>query len=214
MGNKSYRIVYFGDSITFGLGHDHKGVNSNKIWTCLVDEKLREYESAGLFFLTSNQGINGDTTRIALERLNDVTSFKPDLVTIQFGYNDCNYWISDNGISRVNHISFKHNLIEIVDKLNAADISKILLMTNYLMPIEKMMMNGKSWNDNVRQYNESIRDVSEIKSLPMVDIEKSFGIQEKSHFLEENGKWLHLSALGHELFYNNILSSVLKIFNL
>ena len=107
MKNKSHRIVYFGDSITYGLGHDHKGVEPSKIWTALIDEKLRKHESSGLFFYTTNQGINGDTTRIALERINDVTSFRPNMVTIQFGYNDCNYWVSDNGFPRVNPISFK-----------------------------------------------------------------------------------------------------------
>ena len=214
MKNKSHRIVYFGDSITYGLGHNHKGVEPNKIWTALIDKKLQEHESSGLFFYTSNQGINGDTTRIALERLNDVTSFRPNMVTIQFGYNDCNYWVSDNGFCRVNSISFKHNLIEIIDKLLASGVKNILLITNYLMPIDKFMMNGQTWNKNIIVYNELIREVSEIKNLPISDIEISFGKQDKTYFLDENGKWLHLSVLGHERFSKNILSDILKILHI
>lgn len=202
--NRAVRIVYFGDSITYGLGHDHKGVDSHKIWTALVENRLRRLEEVGIFVYTSNQGINGDTTRHGIIRLEAVSSFRPYLVTVQFGYNDCNYWISDNGFPRVNPVSYKYNLIEIIDKLIAANVMKIILCTNYFMPIEKLLLNGKSWNENVMLYNEIVREVAEEKSVILCDIEKLFGKLDESHFLDEHGKWLHLSEKGNQMFADKI----------
>ena len=75
--NKTIRLVYFGDSITYGLGHDHKGVKKSKRWTDLLDYNLKKLEHEGTFIYSSNQGVNGDTTRLALERINDVFKFRP-----------------------------------------------------------------------------------------------------------------------------------------
>jgi len=212
MKTKIKKIVYFGDSITYALGHDHKGVDIDKRWTNLVDSKLKNYENKGLFNYSSNQGVNGDTTRLGLLRINDVYKFKPDLVVMQFGYNDCNFWVSDSGYPRVNINSFKFNLIEIVNKLRVNKVKQIILCTNYLMPIEVKKINNKSWNENIKPYNQIIRLIAKQKKTYLIDLEKKFVDRTKKNYLHENGKWLHLSTKGNVVYYKlvaNIIKNIL-----
>jgi len=205
VGGYVIRVAYFGDSITYGLGHDHHGVDITKRWTSLVDAELKKLEGKRLFFYTSNQGINGDTTRNGLERLPEVYAFRPDLITIQFGLNDCNFWLSDNGLPRVNPVSFKYNLKEMIEKFSASGIRKIILSTNQLIPVRKPMLNGKDYNENNRRYNDLVREVASETRVTLCDMERLIGRRDKSYFLDENGKWIHLSERGNRLYAEKIM---------
>jgi len=212
MSSKVVRICYFGDSITYGLGHDHKGVDVTRRWTALVDEAFKKYEPGGLFVYSLNLGENGNTTRNALERLPDAYAFNPDLVTIQFGMNDCNYWLSDGGLPRVNPVSFKFNLKELIEKLYTAKVRKVLLSTNHLIPVEKWMLNGKSYNENNRFYNHLIREVAEETGVTLCDMEVllSDSSNNRTLFLDENGKWIHLSEFGNQRYADEIFPTIEK----
>ena len=75
-------IVAYGDSITAGFAV-RRGFPS--FWKEMLDEK---YPEAGLEMI--NSGISGDTTLDGISRLDwAALSYEPDLVTINFGINDC-----------------------------------------------------------------------------------------------------------------------------
>lgn len=201
---KVLRIAYFGDSITHGLGHDHKGVPEELRWTSLVDRALRELEGEGIFCYTRNMGVNGDTTRNGVERLPEIYAFSPHIMTLQFGMNDCNYWHSDNGYPRVPKEIFRLNLIDLIDKCRAHGVERILLSTNHLIPVEKRMLNGNTYNENNRAYNTIIRSVANATRCTLCDVEARFGTAGEKYFLNENGKWIHLSTKGNERYFNCI----------
>lgn len=177
-----------------------------------MDEALKKYEAEGIFIYSLNLGVNGDTTRNGLERLPEVYAFRPDLVTLQFGLNDCNYWLSDGGHPRVNPVSFRFNHKELIEKLYASQVKKIILSTNHLIPVEKKMLNGKFYNDNNRFYNQIIREVATETGVTLCDMEIQLGdsCQNRSLFLDENGKWIHLSELGNQRYAEVILPLIEK----
>ncbi|MGB7570946.1 MAG: GDSL-type esterase/lipase family protein, partial [Methanothrix sp.] len=75
-------IVAYGDSITAGFAV-RRGFPS--FWKQMLVER---YPEAGVEMI--NSGISGDTTMDGLSRLDwAVLSYEPDLVTINFGINDC-----------------------------------------------------------------------------------------------------------------------------
>lgn len=200
-------IAYFGDSITHGLGHDHKGVREEKRWTALLDAELKKLEGEGIFCWSRNMGVNGDTTRNGLERLPEVYAFSPQVMTLQFGMNDCNCWMSDNGYPRVGIEAFEFNLQDIVQKCEACGVQKIILCTNHLIPVQKLMLNGADYNENNRMYNEAIRTIPEAMDgidITLCDIEVLFGDAPKEDFLDEHGKWIHLSEQGNERYFRCI----------
>ena len=79
------KIFVFGDSVSFG-----ELVSSNKSWPSLLSNHL---DSTNKNVLVQNFSKNGDTTRLALLRLDfDILKRSPEIVIVQFGINDCNIW--------------------------------------------------------------------------------------------------------------------------
>lgn len=74
------KIACLGDSCTYG-----QNVRADQAWPHLL------WQMTG--HDVRNLGVNGDTTRLALERFHrDVGLFDPDVVVVQFGHNDANEW--------------------------------------------------------------------------------------------------------------------------
>lgn len=87
-----------------------------------------------------NPSINGNTTRMALERMPyDIQSRNVDILVVGFGMNDCNYWETDRGLPRVSPQAFKANMNEIVKRAYASGIKKVVLHTNHTSPVDKQM---------------------------------------------------------------------------
>ncbi|MBM3244599.1 MAG: arylesterase [Candidatus Omnitrophica bacterium] len=124
-------IVCFGDSITFGYGVDAK-------------ESYPEALKKMVDMPVINAGIDGDTTKEALKRLeSDVLSHKPYLVIVEFGGNDF--------LKKIPFADTVNNLKEIVRKIQAAgamvavtDISAGFLMREYRAPYKKIAQETKA----------------------------------------------------------------------
>ena len=85
------KIVFFGDSITYGQYVDPKYT-----WTTIITNNLSKNKEC-IFF---RNAISGETSRQLLLRFpRDIQDIKPNIITIQCGLNDCNYWQTDNGFS-------------------------------------------------------------------------------------------------------------------
>ena len=112
-------IVAFGDSITAGYCV-RRGFPS--FWKALLAEK---YPDARVEMI--NSGISGDTSMDGLARLDwAVLSYEPDLVTINFGINDC---VLGLGLEE-----FEMNFVEMVRRIRAGPNSEILLLSS--QPLE------------------------------------------------------------------------------
>ena len=119
------RFVFFG--ILFALGSAfHRTLRGSRA-------SARNHREAGTRDITIiNGSVNGSTTRLALERIgNDLQLQRPDIVLIQFGLNDCNCWISDEGHPRVSPRAYGANLHEIIDRARLFGANTILLATNH-----------------------------------------------------------------------------------
>jgi acyl-CoA thioesterase-1 len=202
------RTVFFGDSICFG-----QGVSLHRGWVTRAAAGLAELsERLNRDFLVVNASINGNTTRQALERMPyDVQSNGVDVLIVQFGMNDCNYWQTDRGLPRVSPHAFSANLEEIAARAIAFGARKILLNTNHptSRDAEQMPFAAVSYEESNRRYNELIRTAAATLDPEIVvlnDLERAFahatdGSPERlSELLLPDG--LHLSALGHDLYFD------------
>lgn len=101
------RIACIGDSCTYG-----QNVRADQAWPHILWE-LTGHD-------VRNLGVNGDTSRLGLERWHrDVDLMDPDVVVIQFGHNDANIW--DNH-PRVLWSAFKGNIHEMEQRAPRAII--------------------------------------------------------------------------------------------
>ncbi len=217
MNKSPLKFYLFGDSICFG-----QLVNAYKTWAVnLAVElaKIKDYEAP---FVVQNTGVNGNTTRQALQRMHyDVTSHRPDFMMIQFGMNDCNYWADDLILPRVSRQSFVANIEEIVDRAVASGVRHCFLNTNH--PSLKGGFSHYSsitYDQSNEQYNQLIRNAHESmigkgKSVTLIDMERiwlshleeSSSLQLQSLLLEDG---IHLSEEGHLLYTNFLIPKVIE----
>src|SRR5260370_41738785 len=120
------KIVFMGDSITFG-----QHIPSAKRWTAQVERLLhKRFGPANITVMTN--GVSGETTRQGLERFPaSIQNEQPDIVTIQFGLNDCNCWKTDLGLPRVSLRAFKANLLEMVERSRRFGPREVIRITNH-----------------------------------------------------------------------------------
>ena len=214
-------IVFFGDSIT-----DGQYVHHSLRWTELASERLKVHFAARL---DPNRqyhyvhGISGETSRQALERFpRQVQQFSPDILTIQFGLNDCNCWDTDRGLPRVSEAGYKANLREMIDRARHFGARQIILSTNHPTLRHRPMVSGETLEQRRLQYNQIVRDVAREAAVTLCDIEAAFAFASREQLaglLMPEPDVLHLSTAGHQVYADAItpplivaLESVLDTF--
>ena len=211
---KQIQISIFGDSIGTG-----QRISAHQTWVCQVSQKLMSdlfdsvpgYEKC-LEVSVINDSVNGNTTRDALDRMPfTIQNQSYDIVYMQFGLNDSNYWPNNYGCPRVSKEAFKLNLFEMVFRCIDNGVQDILLATNH--PTNKGLVQKVSYESSVRDYNEIIREVVYKEGLQLVDVESSLlmhvaktGLSSKEFVLPDG---VHLNVKGHQ-FYRDFVCGELQ----
>ena len=193
-----------GDSITFG-----QYVDPAQRWTSLIgDAILRQYLPTAINFLLLNRGVSGETTRQGLERFpSDVQQHRPDILTLQFGLNDCNCWVTDGGLPRVSEAAYRANLVEMIDRARQFGARQIILSTNHPTLRHKVLLGGESLEVRRQRYNRHVRDVAAASGVQLCDIEATFASLSEGELAEMLLPYpdeLHLSSAGHRLYASGI----------
>jgi lysophospholipase L1-like esterase len=141
-------IAALGDSITAGYAV-RRGFPS--FWKQMLAEK---YPEANIEMI--NSGISGDTSMDGLARLDfSVLSYEPDLVTINFGINDC---VLGLGLEE-----FEMNFVEMVRRIRAGPNSEILLLSS--QPLET-----PPYDRLVLDYYQAVERVAKEMDAGFVDV--------------------------------------------
>jgi len=201
------RIFFFGDSICFG-----QGVSPHRVWVSRLAARLEEIYGDRISVIVQNPSVNGNTTRMALERMHyDVQSHAPHILYIQFGMNDCNGWETDKGHPRTARESFVANLGEIIARGRNFGARQVILGTNHPTTRTTLKLpNAEHTYDMAnRDYNAITRQAAERYHALLADAEKAFDAHVASS--EETyadlilSDQLHLSERGHDLYLKNRL---------
>jgi len=182
-------IVAFGDSITAGFAV-RRGFPS--FWKEMLGQR---YPEARIELI--NSGISGDTTLDGLARLDwSVLSYEPDLVTINFGINDC--------VLGLELDEFEMNLVQMVRRILSGPGSEILLLSS--QPLETA-----PYDRRVLDYYQTIKRAAEEMEVGFVDVYEAWMEQVR------NGRPLSsliLSGLDHpnEAGYMVIAEELMKLF--
>ena len=195
-------IFFFGDSICFG-----QYVAPHQVWVAKVAEHLTS--ALGRDLSVINTSLNGNTTRMALERMPyDVQSHGVDHILIQFGMNDCNRWATDRGVPQVSPAAFRANLAEIVERARLFGAHTVFLATNHPSTrTEKYPHTDGSYQDGNAAYNAIVREVAAACGAILIDHEAVWnkelaaGVPLPSLLLDDG---IHLSVAGHELYYRTV----------
>ena len=192
-------ITLFGDSICNGYG-----VSLCDTWSVKLSNHLKLVYDNKVRLM--NSSVDGRTTRQALlDMPYHIQSHPPDVLIVQFGMNDCNYWKTDNGVQRVSPCSFEANLFEIIDRAYRFGVKYVILNTNHptllLEPINEYM----TYQDSNKEYNNIIRSVANNTGTHVVlnDIEESFtAFHSTRALLLPKPDLLHPSTIGHKVYFD------------
>lgn len=203
-------LVYMGDSITEG-----QYVDAALRWTDLISDRLhRRFLQSAVNLMLLNQGVSGETTRQGLERFaRSVQVHQPEIMTLQFGLNDCNCWVTDRGLPRVSLDAYRANLEEMIDRARTFGARQIILSTNHPTLRRKRLLSGESLEDSRRRYNDAVRKIADERNVTLCDIDAAFGgisDDELETLLLPYPDHLHLSPKGH-LRYAAVIQKVIEV---
>jgi acyl-CoA thioesterase-1 len=182
-------IVAFGDSITAGYAV-RRGFPS--FWKEML---VRKHPDAKVEMI--NSGVSGDTTMDGLARLDwSVLSYEPDLVTVNFGINDC--------VLRLDLAEFEMNLVEMIRRIRSGPGSEMLLLSS--QPLET-----PPYDRLVLDYYQAIERVAKEMDVGFVDVYGAW--MERVRQGTPLGS-LILSGLDHpnEAGYRIIAEELMKLF--
>jgi len=215
-GNKIMTIVAFGDSITYAVGH--AGVNEAETYRHLLQTELSE--AASMAVKVINAGLNSDTTKGALARLEqDVLRHKPDYVTIMFGVNDAGYYRPNGpvaGTPRTTKDDFRKNLRLIVERISAMGAQPILAtpvpMSKYYWLADLPAYREHGLNYLVDEYANVIRELAEEVNVPLIDPHRAFSENPNTQEFVPDG--IHPDKTGQRLIADLFLSFFKKALRL
>ena len=187
-------LVALGDSNTC----NHLFTRTEKGWPELLQMYLRiTYDCQPITLI--NSGICGDTTTLAIERLErDVIRYTPHCTIVTLGTNDA---------GRLTANEFEKNLATIVDMVSAAG-SLVVLRT--ITPVmERMPSPPHIWkNDRARRENvERSVALAHRRALPCVDVHRAWMDMEEKGALaigELMFDEVHPNAAGHRLVLHQL----------
>ena len=195
-GKNSLIWVFTGDSITHGAKHTH-GYRS---YPEIFSERIR-WELGRVRDLIINTGISGNTSRNILDDFEwRVSQFKPDVVSIMIGTNDC-------AKERVPLDAFEKNMISLVKKFRGLGAIPILHTPN---PIIEALDPSRA---SLEKYVKVIKNIAEKEQVILVDnygywleeIEKPDGVKVHKEWLNDP---LHPDGEGHSKIAQLIFKSL------
>lgn len=193
-------VVFFGDSITAG-----QYVEPPLRWVDLVSEQLQSrYRDCRFQLRLLAHGVSGETTRQGLERFpRDLQVHMPDVVTLQFGLNDCNCWQTDHGLPRVSEAAYRANLIEMVMRARHFGAREVVLSNNHTTLRHQKLPGGLTLEQRRRRYNQLLLEVAAETGATFCDIDAAFtglDCDALGRLLLPGPDWLHLSPEGHRIY--------------
>jgi len=188
------KLLLFGDSLTFGYG----------VWEKDNIETL--IKSAYPQWQIINKGVNGDTTREALDRFEaDVLSYNPDAVTFLFGSNDSA--MGDGPYRTV----YEYNLnMEIMTEQLLLKNKNIKIIYITPPPVDETVFMPWTYNDRLAPYCGACRKLAEKYNGILVDFNQYFTLLAENNiaqYLQEDG--CHLSEKGYLALFD-CLDAALK----
>lgn len=200
------RTVLFGDSNTAGSNWDSYKYDDNKKWSSKLAMERPVF----------NKGVGGNTTGMALARMEDVLNKNPDTVTIMFGTNDA--VLNSNFIPKTSWRQFEINLNKMVDTFQSKGIDPILMTTLPIVEKEYYKRHDKDLYlkyGGARQfhdkYNDITRKVAEEQGVSLMDTYKHFlrfsgeatdQALIESKLIDPSGT--HMSEYGARVFHSNL----------
>lgn len=141
-------IVFFGNSLTAGMGLDEE-----KAFPAIIQNKL---DSLGLSYNVINAGLSGDTSASGKNRLEWVLNQKVDIFVLELGAND--------GLRGVHVNETKTNLQDIIDFVRGKNPDTKIILAGMQMPPNL----GKDYTTEFKNIFPELAEKNDIELIPFL----------------------------------------------
>ena len=171
-------ILFFGDSITAGLG-----VDKSKAFPAIIQDRI---DSLGLNYEVINGGLSGETSAGGLRRIDWILQRDIDIMVLELGGND--------GLRGIDLNSTKENLQKIIDKVQTNNPDAKIILAGMQVP-------PNLGQDYTKQFETIYPELAEENNLPLIPMimDKIGGDEE---LMQSDG--LHPTPRGHKVIANTI----------
>lgn len=178
-------IICMGDSLTKGFG-----VQPDESYPSLLGKQLNQTDQK---YVVQNMGVNGETSREALLRCNDVIANAPDLVLLETGIND--------GLHMVPAAVISQNIGLIIQRMQEHEIQIIL------MGMELIWGEAPAY---IREFNQIYPALAKQYYVPLIPPFLSRVIGNPEFTLADG---IHPNHLGYERIVTSLLPEMKNILN-
>lgn len=178
-------ILFFGDSITAGLG-----VNKSQAFPALIQDRI---DSLGLNYEVINGGLSGETSAGGLRRIDWTLQRDVDIMVLELGGND--------GLRGIDLNSTKDNLQQIIDKMKAKNPDSEIILAGMQVP-------PNLGQDYTKQFETIYPELAEENDLPLIPMimDKIGGDEE---LMQSDG--LHPTPKGHQVIAETIWEALRRL---
>jgi acyl-CoA thioesterase-1 len=171
-------ILFFGDSLTAGMGLD-----TENAFPAIIQEKI---DSLGLEYQVINAGLSGETTASGKNRVSWVLNQNVDVFVLELGAND--------GLRGVPLEETRKNLQAIIDTVRAKNPETKILLTGMQIPPNM----GKEYASGFRKIFPELAKKNDVYLVPVL-LKDVGGIPELN---QADG--IHPTAEGQKILAENI----------
>jgi acyl-CoA thioesterase-1 len=166
-------ILFFGDSITAGLG-----VQQEQAFPALIQKRI---DSLGMNYEAINGGLSGETSAGGLRRIDWILRRDIDIMVLELGGND--------GLRGIELSSTKDNLQKIIEKFQTKNPNAQIILAGMQVPPNL----GQEYTS---EFQTIYPDLAEENDLPLIPL-----IMDKLGGSEEliQGDGIHPTPKGHEV---------------
>ncbi|MCH2451045.1 MAG: arylesterase [Gracilimonas sp.] len=180
-------ILFFGDSITAGLG-----VDKSQAFPALIQDRI---DSLGLNYEVINGGLSGETSAGGLRRIDWTLQRDIDIMVLELGGND--------GLRGIDLNSTKENLQQIIDKVKARNPDAQIILAGMQVPPNL----GQDYTRKFETIYPELAQENNLSLIPMI-MDKIGGDEE---LMQSDG--LHPTPKGHKVIADTVWEALNPILN-
>ena len=175
---ESKTVLFFGDSITAGLG-----VQQEQAFPALIQEKI---DSLGLNYEVINGGLSGETSAGGVRRIDWILRRDIDIMVLELGGND--------GLRGIDLSSTKENLQTIINKYQAKNPDGQIILAGMQVPPNL----GQKYTSEFQTIYPELAKENNLPLIPLL-MDKLGGNEELIQ-----GDGIHPTPKGHEVIAGTV----------
>ncbi len=180
-------ILFFGDSITAGLG-----VEQEQAFPALIQEKI---DSMGLQYEVINGGLSGETSAGGLRRIDWVLQREIDILVLELGGND--------GLRGIDLTSTQKNLEQIIEKYRVKNPKGKVIIAGMQVPPNL----GQEYTAAFQKMYPELAEKYDVPLIPLI-MDKLGGNED---YIQADG--LHPTPQGHRVIAETVWEKLKPLLN-